>query len=330
MNDASRDPLAARLEALDIPLPVTLIPHVLSEATRRPARRPARWALAIPGVALVLLVMVTAGSYFLPAFGQGLADAPFVGVAAGPFLRNAGLATVSGRVTTLDDSATSSGYRIRLLGGYADSARTVLLLHVDPPGGLVFRENVLTDQFGRSYRMRRGYANTETGEQALTFEPLGWPDSRVGARLTVQISGLELPSKDRTVAGPWKLHGTLAVDKARDLPVPPPARLGDLGFKFDSVRVIPGALQIKITVTGAAGVDLGRRIPDGLKGRPAFRMLLVGPDGADVHGPQQLEMGQADSRTQVSALWLRKAHGRYLLTVGYEGLGEFERPIDVP
>ncbi len=333
MKDTSRDPLADRLEALDITVPVTLIPSVLSNASQKPASRWAPWWLAIPGVALVALVMVTAGSYFMPAFGQGLADAPFVGRAAGPFLRNAGLATVSGRITALDDAATSSGYKIRLLGGYADSARTVLLIHVDPPGRLaLFPTTVLTDQFGRSYDFRYGHG-VLGGDEAVGFGPIGWPASRVGARLTLHVSRLTaFPSDGNdTVVGSWNLHGTLAVDEGKSLPEPRPARLGNLAFKFDSVQATPGALQVKMTVTGTAGVDLGRVIPDSLKGHPAFNMQLIDPGGEAVPWPG-MESRQAGDRnsTQVTALWLRTAPGRYRLTMSYEGLGEFERQIDVP
>ena len=112
-------------------------------------------------VALALL-MVTTGiaSYFAPRFADALATAPGIGVFAGPVLRDFQLAGQPDRVTPFADTAISSGYRVTLVGGYADPTRTVLLLRWDDPRG-EFPSPIrftLTDQFGRTYEPGGGEA----------------------------------------------------------------------------------------------------------------------------------------------------------------------------
>src|SRR4029077_3496518 len=104
------DTLEQRLRELtfETPDPGRISARVLSQS-RKP--RHVRWprGLAI-GVATVL---VAAGIlYFVPAAGAAWADAPI----AGPLLRDAGLVGASNRVTSVGANATSSGYRLELVG----------------------------------------------------------------------------------------------------------------------------------------------------------------------------------------------------------------------
>jgi hypothetical protein len=77
-----------------------------------------------------------------------------------------------------------------------------------------------------------------------------------------------------------------------------------------------------------------RRIPDGLKGRPAFRVGLLDANG---HEGQQLGGGTSGSgadRSRVTLVgsWLLQAEspGSYVLSVEWEGVGRGTRSITVP
>jgi hypothetical protein len=326
MNHYADDRLAGRLADLEIAVPDRFVERVLARSATRATRRPVRLALAIPLAGLVVAASVAGGAYFAPRFGEAVADAPVMGGPAGALLRDAGLLQVSSRVATFTEAAASSGYQIKLLAGYADPTRTVLLLQVAPSSaGLLFSAPgsvVLSDQFGQRYQLRGGVADASRGVEALQFEPVGHLASAVGARLTLhvmELGRLEAPA----VRGDWTLHAVLLVEPARSLPVPRPEGLGAVRVAFEDVRVAPGAVEVRLRVAGASAGGLGRTVPDALKGHPAFHMALSYPDGTDAQ-PVWTEIG---SNGEVTALWLRAEPGPYRLTVSFEGVGQFERVL---
>jgi hypothetical protein len=165
-----------------------------------------------------------------------------------------------------DSTSTSNGHTIRLVAGYADGLRTVILLEIDGyglsgnpkqyglhPGEYGIGEfYTLTDQFGHVYKPSGG-----TGPTELQFEPLVWPASRVGARLTLHVTGLkelwlirpDSPS-DTSLAGDWSLHATLTPAAVHDLALPAPVRTADGVFSVTQVRLTGSELQIRWTVSG--------------------------------------------------------------------------------
>jgi hypothetical protein len=79
---------------------------------------------------------------------------------------------------------------------------------------------------------------------------------------------------------------------------------------------------------------LERRIPDGLKGRPAFSVSLVDANG---HAGQLLGGGTSGTGTDRSRmtvagswLWHTDGPGSYFLSVEWEGVGSGTRSITVP
>ena len=179
------DALEQRLSdlALEAPDAGRVTARVLSLAVTPRRRHLARVVtLAVATLALMLAVL-----YFVPVADAVLADTPI----AGDLLRDAGLAGAGDRVTAVGAVATSSGYRLELVGAYADSTRTVLLIHAEPGIGLSGTGPELTDQFGRTYQMHGATGNFLTGNVALQFEALGWPDGITGARITLHITTVE-------------------------------------------------------------------------------------------------------------------------------------------
>jgi hypothetical protein len=229
---------------------------------RRNRRRRLAVALAVAVVGIVAGNL--AAAYYAPAYGQVLAAAPVLRGIADPLLHAFGMTEQN--AVAFDSTSTSNGHTIRLVAGYADGLRTVILLEIDGHGlsgnpkqyGLhpgeygIGEFYTLTDQFGHVYKPSGG-----TGPTELQFEPLVWPASRVGARLTLHVTGLQElwlirphgPS-DTSLAGDWSLHATLTPAAVHDLALPAPVRTADGVFSVTQVRLTGSELQIRWTVSG--------------------------------------------------------------------------------
>ena len=270
MNAPTLDEVEARLRAL----PATLTPsskdaraiarlEMFSVQQQHRRRNPARLvAVAVAAVA-VLVIANGVAAYYAPRYGQALAQVPLVGGISAKLLEFYG---VTGQnVTVINNSSTSSGHTVRLVAAYADGLRTVIFIDIDGKGltgnPKVYGRNpgeygvgdglTLTDQFGHSYR-----PVGPAGTNLFQFEPLIWPASKVGARLTLQITNLQklwlLGSGEAAdLSGDWTLHATLVAEPVHVLPLPSPVRTGNAVYTFTSVRVTSTAVHIEWTTTGA-------------------------------------------------------------------------------
>ena len=316
--------LEKRLHELDIetPDPGRVSSRVLALQTRRRGGHVPR--LVTAPVALVLLVVLVA--YFAPAADIAVAEkSPW----SGEVLQWAGLVGARDRITAVNVSASSSGYRLTLEGVYADSTRTMLLMHADPAiAAGAGNPAVITDQFARTYQFSGSSSNTLTGDIVMQFGPLAWPDSITGARITLHVSQIEAPSH-KSIYGTWELTAALGVDVAKSLPLPGPADLGPAHFRFTTVSYTPATIEVDMEVTGASGDDLWRRIPDGLKGFAALQVDLIDPSGQNIAGNTSESGDQNTSHLRVFG-WRTRGGGQYLLRVSYYGYGSFERVLTVP
>jgi hypothetical protein len=143
-----------------------------------------------------------------------------------------------------------------------------------------------------------------------------------------------LPPASRTIAGRWDLTATLAVDEGLDLPTPDPMQLGAARLEFTRVRALPVGVLAEFTIERVDIELFNRVIPDGLKGRPAFRMTLVDTSGHESQVLQGGSSGNGPDRSQVtivgSWLWQAESPGNYVLSVEWEGIGSGTRTIVVP
>jgi hypothetical protein len=328
--------LEERLTNLDMPLPAAIVPHVLVRAEERfvrPARRSVWLTAAL--AAVVVLALLAGSLYAAPRFADALAGAPVVGGPTRALLQSVGLAPLNNRLTAINEVATSSGYRVTLVAGYADATQTVLVLRVEPPAAL-FDTAALTDQFGRSLRPRSGVSDGLTGNTVIAFASLPFGDSLLGARLTLHVFALQpgLQPPTSMVHGNWNLHATLAVEPAHDIkPLPADGRLATTTFHFTSIVRSGPSLQVDMQVMGPLASHLtdvvGPSIPNVSKPHPAFDVRLVDAGGVDVPGLSS-EMSSGLGSETGSWRWLVTEPGRYRLLVSFEGVGQFERPIDVP
>ena len=332
------DVLEQRLAGLviDTPDPGRITARVISQAAI--PRRSQVTRVAALGVATVTLMVAVL--YFVPAADVVLADTPI----ARELLRDAGLLGARNRVTSVGAVSTSSGYRLELVGAYADSTRTVLIVHAEPAVWLSTAPVKLTDQFGRTYVVHGVIGNALTGNLILESEPLAWPDAITGARITLQLTAVapvtctgspsEGPQAVKCTQGPlvpgsWTLPATLRVDEGTTLALPAPAQLGPASFTFTSVRATPATIAVDIEVTGVTGEELSRRIPDGKKGIEVFTIELLGPNGEIVGGSSGGSSNERDVQ-HLRMLGYRSASGDYHIHASYLGYGEFDRVIRVP
>jgi hypothetical protein len=231
-------------------------PAVESHSPRRGLVR--LGALATTVVAVLLLNVVAA--YYAPTYGRALAAAPGIGGPSGQILAAFGLN--SGEVTVFNDVSTSSGHTLRLTAGFADGLRTVLFVSIDGrgvtgnpkgfgmnPGDYGLRDYTVTDQFGHSYQ-----GNLVSSPNLLSLEPLAWPASKVGARLTLHVTSL-WPiwlRGDSTLPGDWTLHATLVSEPAHSLALPAPVHTAQANYTFTSIRSSTTTLIIHWKVDGPA------------------------------------------------------------------------------
>ena len=234
--------------------------HVSDPAAGRPPVT--RRAIQIPAVAAAVVIAILLANvgavYFAPRYARALADSG-VGPVSQKFLAAFGLN--DGNVTTVNDSATSSGHTVALAAGYADGLRTVLFLSVDGRGltgdpkgfGMnqgdygIDRDNVtISDQFGRSY----GFGTGVSALNELLYEPLGWPASSVGARLTLHIAALDAMWERPfgLVQGDWTLHATLISEPAHTLALPSPVHADAATYTFTGITASPTEMVVRWTV----------------------------------------------------------------------------------
>jgi hypothetical protein len=327
----STDLLEKRLENLAVESPDAgrVTARVLSRAPRPPSHRVRRFVAA--GLATILLIGLV--GYFVPAADTVVASLP-----AGDLLREAGLVGARDRITWVGSADTSSGIRLQLVGAYADSTRTVFLVHSDPPVWPNFSDAELTDQFGRHYHSHSSMSNALTGNAVAEFEGLAWPDATTGARITLNITEVTAalrpyeegqPLQTRVVHGSWIVRATLGVDETSPLPLPAPASLGPAHFKFTSASYSAATVAVDMDVTGVTWEELTRRMADGLKGTPVFTADLIDPSG-------QVIGGGGSSTSNGGAVRVRMlgyrfgGGGDYVIRIKYVGAGEFERVLKIP
>jgi hypothetical protein len=266
----------ARILELRIPAEPTVRPR----SVRLPLVRLGGLAVI---VAVVVLVNIVA-AYFAPTYGRALADAPGIGGPSSKILAAFGLSSYE--VTVFNDASTSSGHTLKLTAGFADGLRTVLFISIDGrgvtgnpkgfgmnPGDYGLRDFTVTDQFGHGYGL-----NLVSSPNLLSLEPLVWPASKVGARLTLHVTSLwpMWLMHDSAVAGDWTLHATLVSEPVHSLALPAPVHTSKANYTFTSIRSSTTTLIIHWTVTGTVLDEEIKLRPTNVPGtqEPPYQVLM--------------------------------------------------------
>ncbi|TMC53145.1 MAG: hypothetical protein E6J20_08750 [Chloroflexi bacterium] len=204
LDPLASDPLAQRLEQMEIAIPRA--PHLAvltSSPRRRPSVRAWRGASLAVGAAAVAVLTVTAAVY--PGGLVGLTQ---------DALKAAGLSQE--QVAPLTGSAANAYLKVSVTGGYADQVSTVLFVSVDETcnpsaPGCGIGAPYLSDQFESRYEIIGG-EGIGVGAYPIFFQPLAGAAIH-GARLT-----LHFPNGKNELVIP--LAGTLAPGRAHELALP--------------------------------------------------------------------------------------------------------------
>jgi len=307
---AAADPDAVSRRALSGALKVR--PHARTFALR--------WA----AIATVLLASLSAFDYFVPAAGLTLADA----AVTNPFLHSVGLGNLGDRVTALHDASTQRGITVDLIGGYADGARTVLLLKVPP--GMQIDSISVRDQFLQTYRGQAIIGDLSTGDTGVILGPLRGPAVAAGARLAVTIDQLDSVPGGSHVVGHWALNGVLVQDtEHRVVSAAQDGVVGGVRVHVDPMLQVPDGVEIRVVFPGADPQRILGIFQDGSpKGRPAVILRLVGGGGSQPGTPFVSQYVLTNQGPAFDSLWVT-GPGPYTLTVDYLG-NQVSWPVSLP
>lgn len=341
----------ARLRAIEIAVPEEIANRALDRANRQApqphdAAAPRRIAVSLALVALLIGGNMTA-SYFLPRYGEKLAGASLVGAITGPVLRAAGLANA--RLTSANDTAVSAGHRLQLVTAYTDTDRTVLFIEIDgqplqvgtgmppPSGSLAVNDASVSDQFGHQYAHLRG---AYSAFDPIELEPLVWPASAEGGRLTIHVTNLEHPSgPHQLIPGEWTLHVTVFQQTAQALSLPASGSIGRTQYAFTAVHLSSALLQLQVRVTGDAVTELAKdsssRPTDaaGIRTRGEevgrlmhyFTTTMIAPDGSIIRS-RSWDAGDGE----INATYAVIGPGVYHVLIGDPSIGTYDSIIVIP
>jgi hypothetical protein len=242
-----------------------------------------------------------------------------------PDLRAAALSTVPELVTPFQVRSENGGQTITLIGAYADSARTVLFLRVNPDAGTP--ELSLSDDLGLM-DMAGSMREAAPGDYVVTLNS----GPRVGpghiAHLTAEVTGLSAPP---TVLGPpqalkgnWTLSFELSVQPATALPHESPFRLGSWTVTIEVLEVTPAVVHLQAVIDGARveEVNAGLEPMISLVDRSGAPVSTVGMFAMTTIAEDELNPATGPPNSaRVDMQWLRPgAAGTYQLR--FRGNGE--------
>jgi hypothetical protein len=215
---------------------------------------------------------------------------------------------------------------VQLVGVYADSIRTVILLKVQP-GAMVSGFPRLTDQFGTTYEMRSAEGNLETGDEAMIFEPPPGFVSVTGLRLTLEMHEL-LTMSPHSVNGTWTVKGVVLLNAVKHLAAPASGPLGQGSVTFIDARYGGRVVAIRADVRG---ISLDGEVPavsPASKPTPRFDIKLVRADGSLLR-PLVSGWGSSGGVTKLEATWVNVEPGTYDLVLTLAGEGRLQSTLVV-
>src|SRR5258708_2882053 len=318
--------LADRLRELplDVPRPDVIRARVLTGAARPAPARPPGF-LAVAAAFLVLVLASWGVLYFSPAAAAALADATGPGGFSGQILDQFGVGAEN--VTAEKSAATSSGYKVGLVGAYADSIRTVVLLKMTP-GAFVSGDFVLTDQFGWTYHDLNAEGNLETGDQVVSFEPASFLASSTGMRFTLTSHQVELLG-GHSVPGSWTVKGVVLLKSGTTLAAPPSGRLGPGTVTFSNARYAGRDVSIQAEIRGVVVDGMVPALGPGTKPQPALSVALAPAVGGPSRAASSFSTSSSGDVSQLQIEFLNVDPGSYFVVISVAGVGTVRSPLVV-
>lgn len=231
-------------------------------------------------------------------------------------LQQAALTTAAGLVTDPNLVSTSNGRTVRLIGAYADTTRTVLILRTLPeadPGRLD-----VSDDRGTINSAQTG-THGSLGDDIVIIDagPRSGPDGL--AHLVVRIPSFQPfpPDQGSTILGQWSFSFRVKVQRATTLAMRPvPGAGGPWRVTVEAFELTPSVIHLRLLVTGVA--------PDA-----AQSAVTVENDKGDTVYPSSSSSSTGDG-LHLDYSWPRPAvAATYHLRIKY-GSAEYAGSFDVP
>jgi hypothetical protein len=228
-----------------------------------------------------------------------------------------GLSSAVSAVTLIDAVVTAGGQTVRLVAGYADPTRIVLVFRTLPDVGAP--QIQMSDDNGAIKATYFG-ARGVVGDQIVGVQH--GPNVPAGAiaHLSVTITGFPQLVNDGAGQVSWPFSATLPVHTATPLSLTPDlTSLGTWKLNVEAFELTPSVIHIRALINGAAKSAVNDSTA-----------LLVGPDGSPVK-PLTLDAADAGTnQTRLDETWIRPAEAAadQLRVTG--GGGQYTGYISIP
>jgi hypothetical protein len=265
-------------------------------------RRAVPFQIALPVGGMAFMALFWLLLYFVPTLAVAVeADTP--GFDNADFLSRVGLKSTD--LTASDATMTSSGVRVRLVGVYADSIRTVIV--VQSEYGLIDPLSTsLTDQFWRQYTVHHARGDSRFGTEAMTFPALEPPTRVTGAR--IHLTATRLINGSQSTAGRWTWDGVVLPKTSSNLSLEP-AHIGQQTVTFETVVRSGSSLLMVVRVAGPRPTPPA--LAPGSKPMADVSAVLVGP--SETYRAANIEEDGEDGATKLTITWVGVQDGKYRL-----------------
>ena len=295
------------------------------QSGRMPRRRPVA-ELALTGLLLVggvALAISLAHARSLPTAPSQTAASVKPSAAPSPAaswpaedLGAAGLTNVAALITPENQQGQIGDQTIRVIGSYADPARTVLFFRYAPNAGMPRVQ--ITDAQG--LLNAGGFGDVGIAGDYVTAVDAGPHPSDDGlGHVTVTLSLMPGPNRAPPPAGQWGFSLVVKIQPATALPAPSPFRLGSWNITVERLEATPAVIHFQAMFAGAK--------PEAIQVSTLSLVDASGVSLREMGGGASLTMpkGQpgasADTNTRVNFQWMRPAAGgTYLLRLQGPGV----------
>jgi hypothetical protein len=259
--------------------------------------RPGLWSrrLATRAVVAIAALLIVAVGTTLPV----AATTSPLASSARQILSTVGMSPVVERLMTTQRQATAGGHTVSLVGVFASSAQTIIILKVAPAapaGSDWFKDVRLIDASGAQVQFEEG--DVTPNYAWLQLAPIPGVGS-APMKVTLEVSA--------SFGASWTLQFDITT-QGRFLPKPAAGQAGKVAVTFVSVVAAPGALAVDLTTRGAT---LSSFCP----GEPADPLGPSGVRASCVSDIPSLSKDDGAGRAGSAGLWVYDANGNALTNI---------------
>ena len=160
-------------------------------------------------------------------------------------------------VTPLNLQATDQGRTAKLLGGYADSARVVLILNLGATPPLGGNNIEINDDQGLVNGGGAGYGVRSTTDYISVTDAGPHPGSDGLAHLTVSITQFRPGNGPVHIDAHWNFSIALPIHPGKAVPAPKQFPLGRWTGNIEIFELTPTVVHLQLVINGASVPEIG-------------------------------------------------------------------------